>query len=61
MALIQYIKETRTELNHVNWPTRRQTIAFTVVVILVSLGASFFLGFFDFLLKLGVDTFIFKQ
>ncbi len=47
MALGNYIKETRAELKHVVWPTRSQAIAFTVIVIVISLGLSFFLGLFD--------------
>ncbi|MCK5059953.1 MAG: preprotein translocase subunit SecE [Candidatus Pacebacteria bacterium] len=48
MSIIDYIKETRSELRHVSWPTRRQTIAFTMIVIAISLATAFFLGFFDF-------------
>ena len=49
MGLIKYIKETKGELVHVSWPTKKQAIAFTVVVIIMSLLVSFFLGFFDFI------------
>jgi len=51
MSLITYLEDTRTELRHVSWPTRNQAIVFTIVVILISLFVSFFLGFFDYLLK----------
>jgi len=51
MSLITYLEDTRTELRHVSWPTRNQVIVFTIVVILISLFVSFFLGFFDYLLK----------
>jgi preprotein translocase SecE subunit len=44
----QYLKDTRSELKHVSWPTQRQAIIYTALVILVSLLTSFFLGFFDF-------------
>lgn len=47
MALINYIKETKTEMKHVSWPTRRQTVASTAVVILFSIGLALFLGLFD--------------
>lgn len=60
MSLIQYIKETKVELNHVSWPTRKQTIAFTIVVILVSIGISVFLGLFDFVFRLGLEKLILK-
>jgi preprotein translocase subunit SecE len=49
MKLADYIKDTRGELKHVNWPSRQQAIAYTVIVILASLVVSGFLGFFDYL------------
>ncbi len=47
MKLIQYLKETKGELKHVSWPTRHQTIQFTIIVIVLSLLTAFFLGVFD--------------
>jgi preprotein translocase SecE subunit len=44
----QYLKETRSELNHVAWPTRTQTIVYAVLVALISLGIAAYLGFFDY-------------
>jgi preprotein translocase SecE subunit len=49
MSLIQYIKDTRGELNHVAWPTRTQTSVFTILVILISVLVSLYLGIFDYL------------
>ncbi|MEI6304433.1 MAG: preprotein translocase subunit SecE [Candidatus Taylorbacteria bacterium] len=46
--LTNYIKDTRAEMVHVNWPTRNQTIRFTVLVILVSIATAAILGFSDF-------------
>lgn len=43
-----YIKDTRAEMNHVNWPTRQETIRFTVLVIAVSIGVAVLLGICDF-------------
>lgn len=59
--LINYIKDTRGELKHVSWPTKKQSIWFTVVVIAVSLVTAAFLGFFDFVFSLGLDEFIFDK
>jgi preprotein translocase subunit SecE len=50
---MSYIQETRAELKHVTWPTRRQAIAFTVVVIVVSIGTALYLGLFDYLFQIG--------
>ena len=47
--MIQYLKEVRAELKHVSWPTRTQTIMYTVVVIAISLAAAVYLGLFDYL------------
>ncbi len=36
-------------MRHVSWPTQRQTLVFTAVVIVVSLLTAAYLGFFDWL------------
>ena len=53
-----YLKETRAEMRHVNWPTRRQAAAFTALVVLVSLVTAFYLGAFDYLFRLIARTLI---
>jgi preprotein translocase subunit SecE len=52
MRLADYIKETRAELKHVSWPTRRQAIVFTVVVIVISLVTAAYLGAFDYVFSM---------
>jgi preprotein translocase subunit SecE len=54
MALGQYIKDTRSELNHVAWPTRVQTIVYTILVIAISIIVSLYLGLLDFLFTSGL-------
>jgi preprotein translocase subunit SecE len=51
MSITSYIKETRGEFKHVVWPTRRQAIAYTVAVIVISVLAAYFLGAFDALFQ----------
>lgn len=58
MSLISYIKETKGELSHVNWPSKRKSIIFTVVVIIVSAITSVFLGFFDLVFSKILDLVI---
>ncbi|MCX6703251.1 MAG: preprotein translocase subunit SecE [Candidatus Zambryskibacteria bacterium] len=58
MSFIQYLKETQVELKHVTWPTRSQTMVFTIVVILVSFGVAYFLGLFDFIFSLVLEKFV---
>jgi preprotein translocase SecE subunit len=49
MSVLSYIKETQAELKHVSWPTRLQTIVYTVLVLGISLFIALYLGFFDYL------------
>lgn len=56
--LLNYIRDTRGELKYVSWPTRRQAIVFTVVVVVISILVSIFLGFFDYLFSLILEKFI---
>ena len=44
----QFLREARTELKKVKWPTRKELMASTAVVIVLVLVVSFFLGIVDF-------------
>ncbi|MEN9647672.1 MAG: hypothetical protein RLY57_476 [Candidatus Parcubacteria bacterium] len=57
-TMFNYIKETKAELKHVSWPTKRQTIMFTVLVVLVSLAVSLFLGLFDGIFKRIIEALV---
>jgi preprotein translocase SecE subunit len=48
MSLLSYLKETRSEMKHVSWPTRKQSIVLSAFVIGVSIFTAFFLGAFDY-------------
>jgi len=54
MSFFQYLKDTRSELHHVAWPTRVQTIIYTTIVIGLSLFFAAYLGFFDYVLTTGL-------
>lgn len=47
--ITQYIKDTRGELHHVAWPTREQTIVYTIIIAGVSVFIALYLGLFDFI------------
>ena len=55
--LIQYIKDSRIELQKVTWPTRREVMRYTVAVIMVSLVVALFLGGIDALLAFVITKF----
>jgi preprotein translocase subunit SecE len=44
----QFIKEVKSELKKVVWPTRKDTIASTSVVVILVLIIALFLGLVDF-------------
>ncbi len=47
-SMFNYFKDVRAEMRHVSWPTRRQAIVYTVVVIAVSLVTAVYLGLLDY-------------
>jgi preprotein translocase subunit SecE len=47
-AFRRYINETVGELRKVSWPTRREATNLTIVVVVVTLVMSLYLGFLDF-------------
>ena len=58
--IITFIKETRIELRKVNWPTKNQTINYTLIVIGVSIAVALFLGGLDYLFSSLLKEFIIK-
>lgn len=46
--VIRFLKEAKVELKKVTWPTPKQTLASTSVVIIVVIIVSIFLGIVDF-------------
>ncbi len=57
---IRYFYEAREELGKVAWPSRRQTIVSTLVVVGVSIGTALFLGALDFGLNLALQAVVTK-
>lgn len=54
-TFINYLKDIKGEMSHVTWPTRRQTVAYTALVIVISVFVAAYLGFFDFLFTEGIS------
>jgi preprotein translocase subunit SecE len=45
----RYLREVRAELTRVDWPSRQEIIAMTVVVVVVLLAMALYLGAWDLL------------
>jgi preprotein translocase SecE subunit len=55
MGIGTYLKETQSELKHVSWLSRRQTIIYTAVVIAISLGVAIYSGALDYVFSQGLS------
>ena len=47
---LNFLKEVKEELAKVAWPTREQTIRYTVLVIIIAVVTGLFLGGLDYIL-----------
>ena len=56
--IITFFKEVRLEMKKVNWPTRKETIKYTLIVIGVSVAVAVFLGGLDFLFTMILNKFV---
>ena len=56
--ITEYLKETKAELKHVIWPSRRQTFYYTLIVIVLSVLVAYYLGIFDFIFSQGLQKII---
>lgn len=47
LGIWNFLKESRSELRKVQWPSRKETTTYTAIVIAVSLGTSLFIWIID--------------
>lgn len=57
--VITFLKESKEELQKVNWPSKRQTMNYTLIVIGMSLFVAIFLGSLDLAFEKILGKFIF--
>ena len=53
---VRFLKETKTELTKVTWPSKNEVIGSTIVTVVVSLILSLFIGVVDFILNKGIQS-----
>jgi len=56
--ILTFLKEVRLEVKKVNWPTREETLRYTLIVIGISVAIAVFLGTLDFVFATILDKFI---
>lgn len=57
---VEFIKEVVAEGKNVHWPTKKQTIFFTVAVLIVSAIIAYYLGLLDFIFSNGLRVLLTK-
>jgi len=57
--LITFLKEVKVEMKKVNWPTRQETIKYSLIVVGASAVLAAFLGGLDFVFTSIINKFIF--
>ncbi|MDD3170460.1 MAG: preprotein translocase subunit SecE [Candidatus Paceibacterota bacterium] len=60
MKLSNLFKDVGSEIKKITWPTRKETIKYTLIVIGISVAVAMFLGSFDFVFVRLMERFIFK-
>lgn len=58
--IFNFIGEAKAELMKVNWPTKKQTLNYTLIIIGVSIAVALFLGGLDYLFSGILKNFIIK-
>ena len=53
--LIQYVKDSKSELGKVTWPTKKDTIKYSILVIVITLFVAVFFGGLDWILSTGLE------
>jgi preprotein translocase subunit SecE len=53
---LQFLQQAKGELKKVTWPTRKQTLASTAVVMVVVVIVAIYLGVVDFILAKAVKA-----
>lgn len=56
MNIIGFLKDVRSELGKVVWPTRQQTIQLTVLVLVISIIIGAYIAGLDFIFTKSMDA-----
>lgn len=56
--VVKYFREAKVELEKVSWPTRKDTVKYSVLVFMLSLATAAFIGVLDFGLSQALEQLI---
>ena len=57
--IVIFLKEVKMEMKKVNWPTKKETIRYTLIVIAISIEVAIYLGGLDFIFTTILNKFVF--
>ncbi len=58
--IINFFKESITELKKIKWPTFKETLQYTLIVVIISLVVAVYLGSLDYVFSFLLKNFILK-
>ena len=56
--IVKYFREAKVELEKVSWPTRKDTVMYSTLVFVLSIGTAVFIGALDLGLTKGLEKLI---
>ncbi|MCK4781700.1 preprotein translocase subunit SecE [Candidatus Parcubacteria bacterium] len=56
--IIIFLNEVKTEMKKVNWPTNKETLNYTLIVVVVCLAVAAFLGGLDYIFTTLLNKYI---
>ena len=56
--LVSFLKEVKLEMKKVNWPTKKETFKYTLIIVGLSVAVAVFLGTLDFVFSTILNKFI---
>lgn len=57
-AVIKYFRDAKEELKKVTWPSRQETLRFTIAVVVMSAALAVYFGLLDWLLTKGLEALV---
>jgi len=56
--IMQFIREAYAEMRKVKWPTRQQTVHYTVLVVIIALATAAYIGVLDYIFSSVIKSYL---
>jgi len=56
--ILKFLREVKVETKKVDWPTRKEIIKYSLIVVFVSVVLAIYLGFWDFIFTTILNKYI---